>query len=48
MIQIFVKVDGSKVTPMEVSPTDKVGAIVQRVVDSKGLHKNAVYVMCDD
>ena len=43
VIQIFVKVDGSKVTPMEVSLTDKVGDIVKKTVDSKNHHKNDVF-----
>ena len=42
VIQIFVNVDGSKVTPMEVSLTDKVGDMVKKIVDSKNHHTNDV------
>ena len=41
MVQIFVKVDGSKVTPMEVSLThDKVDDLIRRIPNS-----DDVYVM---
>ena len=44
IIQIFVKVDGSKVTPTKASPTDKVGDKVKKIVDSKNHHTTGVYV----
>ena len=47
VIQIFVKMDGSTVTPMEVSLTDKVGDIVKKTVDSKNHHKSDVHVRCE-
>ena len=45
VVQIFVKTDGSKTTPMGVDLTDRVGDIVKRIVNSESHHENAVHQM---
>ena len=43
-IQIFVKVDGCKALPLDVSPTDKVGNVVRQMPSSECCSKHDVYV----
>ena len=47
MIQIFVKVDGSEVLPLEVSMSDKVGDVVTRIPSSACGSKRDVYMTCE-
>ena len=46
-VQIFVKVNGSKTLPLEVSLSDKVGDIVKRIPSSVCCSKRDVYVPCE-
>ena len=46
-IQIFVKVDGCKVFPLEVSLSDEVGDVVKRIPSSTCDSKRGVYMTCE-
>ena len=43
MVQIFVKTDGSKTFPLEVSPDDKCGDVVTRIPNSACGSRRDVY-----
>ena len=44
---MFVKVDGSKAFPLEVSLSDKVGDVVKRIPSSACDSKRDVYMTCE-
>ena len=46
-IHIFIKVDGSKVLPLEMSPRNTVGDIMRRIPNSACDEKQEVYVTCE-
>ena len=47
MVQIFVKVDGSKTLPLVVSPSDKVDDIMRRILNNVKSSKSDVYMTCE-
>ena len=47
MVQIFVKVDGSKTFPLMVSPSDKVDVVMRRIRNNVKSSKSDVCVTCD-
>ena len=47
MIQIFVKVYGSKTFPLMVSPSDKVDDVMRRISNSGKSSKSDVYMTCE-
>ena len=47
MVQIFVKMDGSKTFPLKVSPSDKVDEVVRRIRNNAKSSKIDVYMTCE-
>ena len=47
MIQIFVTVDGSKMFPLMVSPSDKADDVMIRILHSVKSSKSGVYMTCE-
>ena len=47
MIQIFVKVDGSKTLPLIVSPSDKVDEVMRRTQNNVKYSKSDVHMTCE-
>ena len=47
LIQIFVKVDGSKTFPQMVSPSDKVDDVMRRIRNNVKSSKSDVYMTCE-
>ena len=45
MVQIFVKVDGSKTFPLMVSPSDKVDEVMRRIRNNVKSSKNDAHMM---
>ena len=47
MIQIFVKMDGSKAFPLMVSPSDKVDDVMRRILNNEKSSNSDVYMTCE-
>ena len=47
MVQIFVKVDGSKTFPLMASPRDKVHEVMRRIRNNVKFSKSDVYMTCE-
>ena len=47
MVQIFVKVNGSKTFPLIVSPSDKVDEVMRRIRNNVKSSKSDVYMTCE-
>ena len=47
VIQTFVKVDGSKMFPLMVSPSDKIDDVMRRLMKSVKSSKSDVYMTCE-
>ena len=47
MMQIFVKVDGSKTFPLMVSPSDKVDDVMRRILNNEKFSESGAHMTCE-
>ena len=47
MVQIFVKVDGSKTFPLMISPCGKVDEVMRRILNRVKSSKSDVFMTCE-